>query len=345
MIKNSGNFLRWFIVVAGISFISFSFYAYQIFFTPNVNVDKKASYLLIPTGATFQTVIDSMNKKQLLYDELSFMFLTKLLKYRDNVKPGRYLIDSSANNLDIIKKLKNGGQTPVKLTFNNLRLKKDLAQRLSRSLEPSEEQFLTALKDPATAASYGLDSNTFMVMFIPNSYEVYWNNSVKTIFDKMHKEYEKFWTPERLTKASEGGLSPVQVSILASIVEAESNNKAERPIIAGVYLNRLRQNMPLQADPTLKFALGDFGLKRIYSGHTEIESPYNTYKYTGLPPGPINLPSINAIDAVLNAEHHNYIYFCASENLNGTHNFAANYSEHQKNAEKYQKALNKLKIK
>ena len=345
MIKNSGNLLRWFIVVAGISFISFSFYAYQIFFTPNVNVDKKATYLLIPTGATFQTALDSMNKHQLLYDELSFMFLTKLLKYRDNVKPGRYLIEGNADNLDIIKKLKNGNQAPVTLTFNNLRLKKDLAKKLSLTLEPSEQEFLAALRDSVIASSFGLDTNTIMVMFIPNSYEIYWNTGVKGLLDKMHKEYEKFWTEDRRTKASEGGLTPVQVSILASIVEAESNNKAERPTIAGVYLNRLRKNMPLQADPTLVFAHQNFTIKRVYSGHKEIDSPYNTYKYTGLPPGPINLPSINAIDAVLNAEHHDYIYFCASDSLNGTHDFAANYSQHQKNANKYQKALNKLKIK
>ncbi len=344
MATNSGNILRWIIVVAGISFTSFSFYAYQIFFTPNVNVEKKASYLLIPTGATFETVMDSINKQKLLYDELSFMFLTKFLKYRDNIKPGRYLMDSSASNLSIIKKLKNGNQTPVKLTFNNIRLKKDLAEKLSLSLEPSEAEFLTALKDTAIARAFGMDSATIMTIFIPNSYEVYWNIGVKSLFEKMHKEYEKFWTEERLAKAREGGLSPVQVSILASIVEAETNNKAERPRVAGVYLNRLKQNMPLQADPTVKFAVGDFSLKRIYSVHTTTDSPYNTYKNTGLPPGPIDLPSINAIDAVLNAEHHNYVYFCASEELNGSHNFAATYKEHQANAEKYQKALNKLKI-
>jgi len=344
MANNSGNLLRWFIVAAGISFISFSFYAYQIFFTANVNVDKKATYLYIPTGAKFETVVDSLNKHDLLYDKLSFLFLSKLLKYRDNIKPGRYLIDSSASNLNIIQKLKNGYQAPVTLTFNNVRLKQDLARKLGKSLESSEADFLAALKDTAEARAYGFDTTTILVMFIPNSYEVYWNISVKSLLDKMHKEYTKFWTEDRLTKASEGGLSPIQVSILASIVEAETNNKTERPTVAGVYLNRLKKNMPLQADPTVKFALGDFSIKRIYEGYTKIESPYNTYKNTGLPPGPIDLPSINSIDAVLNAEQHNYIYFCASDELNGKHNFAATYTEHLKNANKYQDALDKRKI-
>ncbi len=333
------------IITIGMMLATFSYYAYQIFFTANIQVDKKDTYLYIPTGATFEILTDSLNKNEVLNDQMSFYFLSKLLKYRDNIKPGRYLLQKNRSNWETIKMLKRGRQTPVKLTFNNVRLKSDLAEKVSSKLEFSEDEFLKNISDGALAKQYGFTSETFMCMFIPNTYEFYWNISSKDFLDKMHKEYKKFWNVERTDKAKKMNMTPIEVTILASIVEAETNKKDEKARVAGVYKNRLNLNMPLQADPTVKFAVGDFSIKRIYSGHLALNSPYNTYMYAGLPPGPIDLPSVTSIDAVLNYEKHTYLYFCAHHDLSGHHDFAATYAEHQKNAEKYRKALNKLKIK
>jgi len=207
-----------------------------------------------------------------------------------------------------------------------------------------EDQFLALLQDSVYIRKFDFNEETIMSMFIPNTYEVWWNTSPEALFDRMYKEYNDFWTDERKKKAAELGLNPKEVSTLASIVQAESQKKDERAKIAGVYLNRLKLNMPLQADPTLVFALGDFSLKRILNIHKETESPYNTYKYAGLPPGPINLPDINSLDAVLNYEDHDYLYFCAKEDFSGYHAFAKTLSEHNANARRYQAALNAAKI-
>ncbi|HEY8401030.1 MAG TPA: endolytic transglycosylase MltG [Cytophagaceae bacterium] len=348
--NNKNKKLRVFIVVLILLFVSFSYYGYQIFFTPNFNTQKNNAgenpdrYLLIPTGATFQTVLDSLEKNKLIEDKLSFAFLAKLSGYQDNVKAGRYLIENNDTNLTLLKRLKNGQQTPVKLTFNSIRLKKDFIERISHRFEFSKEELDSLLNTPAFVSKFGLDTTTVMTLFLPNTYEIFWNISAEDFVERMQYEHNVFWTDERKAKAQAAGLTPVQVSILASIVEAETNKKSEKARIAGLYLNRIRIGMPLQADPTVKFAVGDFTLKRIYKGHIETDSPYNTYKYAGLPPGPINLPSLESIEAVLNHEKHKYIYFCASHELNGYHNFAETYEAHQKNAERYRKALNKLNI-
>jgi UPF0755 protein len=350
-IKKSGNFKRWLIVALGISFISFSFYAYQIFFTANFNVNKEKDpnkpsvFLLIPTGANFQAVIDSLEKHSWVEDELSFMFLSKLMKYREYVKPGRYELKPDANNLEVIKKLKRGQQTPVKVTFNNLRLKRDLAERLGVILEPSPAEIYKLMNDPEFVKKFGFDTTNIPCMFIPNTYQMYWNISARELFQKMNKEYKKFWNAERVAKANAIGLTPVQVSVLASIVEAETNKPEERPIVAGIYINRLKVDMPLQADPTLVFIAGDFGLKRILDIHKQNDSPYNTYKYKGIPPGPIRIPDIKTLDAVLNYEKTKYLYFCASPTKLGYHAFAETYKEQITNARLYQKYLNDNNIK
>jgi UPF0755 protein len=338
--------LRIAVAIAGFIFISFSFYVYQIFLTPNVLIDEgdKEVELFIPTGATIETVKDSLTKKRIVHDQKSFFFLTRLLNYNEAIKPGRYIITPKMANLQLIKKLKRGLQDPVKLTFNNIRLKQDLIQRLDVKIEASEHEIDSMMKDVNLTKQYGFDTTTILSMFIPNTYEFYWNTSAKKLFDRMHDEYQKFWNEERIQKAKSLGLTPVQVSIMASIVEAETQQRTEKSRIAGVYLNRLKQGMPLQADPTVKFAIGDFSIKRILSGHTQIESPYNTYKYAGLPPGPINLPSVVSLDAVLNAENHKYLYFCASPKNPGFHDFAEDYNDHVNNANRYHKHLNKIKI-
>lgn len=345
--KKSQYRLRVAVAIAGFLFVSFSFYVYQIFLTPNILIDEgdKEVELLIPTGATIQTVKDSLTKKDIVHDQKSFFFLTRLFNYNESIKPGRYLIQPKMANFQLIKKLKRGLQDPVKLTFNNIRLKKDLSQKIDLKIEASEHEIDSMMKDAALTKTYGFDTTTIIAMFIPNTYEFYWNTSAKKLFDRMHDEYQKFWSEERLQKAKALGLTPIEVSIVASIVEAETQQRSEKSRIAGVYLNRLKEGMPLQADPTVKFAIGDFSIKRILSGHTLIESPYNTYKYPGLPPGPINLPSVVSLDAVLNAENHKFIYFCASPKNPGFHDFAEDYNDHVNNANRYHKHLNKNKIK
>lgn len=322
-----------------------SFYFYQVAKAPNLQVDKQETYLLIPTGATYRTVIDSLKKNDILHDELSFSFLAKLLDYQEAVKPGRYLIKKDMGNREALLMLRAGRQTPVKLTFNNIRLKSELAYKLCRHLEADSVAFKKMLNDQALVKQLGFDTTTIMCMFLPNTYELYWNTSAQELLSRMNKEYKKFWTEERIQKAASINFTPVQVSILASIVQAEQAQKAdERPKVAGLYINRLKTGMPLQADPTLKFGLKNFGLKRILKVHMEVDSPYNTYKHPGLPPGPINLPSISSLNAVLNYEKHDYLYMCAKEDFSGYHNFADDFNDHLKNARLYQKALNAANI-
>lgn len=337
--------LRQFIVLAMLLFVCFSYYIYQILFTPNFQWQKGDGYLYIRKGADFKEVLDSLKKNDMLQDVKSFAFIAKLAGYQDKVRAGRYMIKANSNNIKVVRMLRNGKQEPVKLTFNNIRLKEDLAEKVGGKFYFSEDSLLHYLKDPEVAKHYGFDTSTFMSMFIPNTYEFYWDVKSKVFLDKMHKEYEKFWTKERLDKAKAIGFTPVQVSTLASIVEAETNQQTERSRIAGLYINRLNINMPLQADPTVKYAVRDFSIKRIYQVHTQINSPYNTYKYTGLPPGPINLPSIASIDAVLNYERNKYLYFCASCTRIGFHDFTENYNDHVNNANRYRGYLDKEKIK
>jgi UPF0755 protein len=348
--KKSGDLKKWLIVALGISFISFSFYAYQIYFTANFNLNKdkdpkkQSVYLLIPTGANFQTVLDTLEKHKWVEDELSFMFLSKLMNYRDHVKSGRYELRPDARNLEVIKMLKRGQQKPVKITFNNLRLKRELADRLGAILEPKPAEIYKLMNDEDFVKKFGFDTTNIACMFLPNTYEMYWNISPKDLFERMNKEYKKFWNAERIAKANAIGLTPVQVSILASIVEAETNKPSETATVAGVYINRLKVDMPLQADPTLVYICGDFNLKRILDIHKENESPYNTYKFKGLPPGPIRIPDIKTIDAVLNYQKSKYLYFCASSTNLGYHAFAETYKEQINNAKLYQKYLNENNI-
>ncbi|RZS96769.1 endolytic transglycosylase MltG [Cecembia calidifontis] len=332
------------IITFSVMLTSLSFYFYQAFFSPNALVDKEEPYLLkIPSNATFKQVSDSLYNNGVINDIITFSFVAKVMDYQESVKPGLFTIPPRTNNLNLIRILR-GSQTPVKVTFNNIRTKEDLAERLTKNLEMEPEQFLDLLNDSVYISKFGFTKETVMSMFIPNTYELWWNTSPENLFDRMYREYDKFWTEERKQKARKIGLSPIEVSTLASIVQAETQKADERPRVAGVYMNRLRINMPLQADPTLVFAAGDFSIRRVLNTHKEIDSPYNTYKYTGLPPGPINLPEISALDAVLNYENHDYLYFCAKDDFSGYHAFAKNFNDHLINARKYQVALNKANI-
>lgn len=328
-----------FLVVFTVLLTTFSFYGYQIVRTPNILVDKNDRILLIPEGSDFSGVRDTLFKYNYVQDMVSFSFIAKLMGYDVSVKPGRYRLNKNMSNVAAIRLLRAGIQEPTYITFNIVRLKEDLATRITQNIEMTPVDFLFTLDRYGKENKKGFDENTVLCQFIPNTYEVYWNISPDALIRRMEEEYERFWNETRTGKAAALDLTPVEVSILASIVQAEARNIDEGPVISGLYLNRLRKNMYLQADPTLVYASGDFTLKRVLNVHRQIDSPYNTYKYKGLPPGPINLPEIWAIDAVLDYQQHNYIYMCAKEDFSGNHNFATNLRDHNRNAERYQRAL------
>ncbi|MBC3541384.1 endolytic transglycosylase MltG [Rufibacter sediminis] len=333
------------LVVLMFLFVCFSYYAYQIVYTPNVENKGEPVYVLIPNGATYEQAMDSIDSKKVIIDRLSLRFMAKLMDYPELVKPGRYELKDGMTNYKLIAKLRSGDQDPVKLTYTNVRLKKDLAQKLSTFINASPAKIDSLLNSPAYTQKLGFDTTTILTMFIPNTYEMYWTTSAEDMMERMKKEYDNFWTEERKAKAQDVGLSQKEVSILASIVQAEQSVHAdERPRIAGVYLNRLKRNMALQADPTVVFATGDFTIRRVLNVHLKTNSPYNTYLNKGLPPGPINLPSITSINAVLNPEEHEYLYFCAKEDFSGYHAFAVTEAEHRRNAQRFHAAMNQRNI-
>ncbi|KUK77305.1 MAG: Aminodeoxychorismate lyase, partial [Proteiniphilum acetatigenes] len=279
-----------------------------------------------------------------LPSERIFRFLAERMNYPGSVKSGRYAIREGMTMPDVIRMLRSGNQAPLNITFNNIRTPEDLAGRLSGQLMIDSLTLLETLRDHTVAEKLGFNNETILAMFIPNTYEVYWDMNAEELMQRMKKEYERFWNDNRRKKAEERGLSPVEIAILASIVEEEATYADEYPIVAGLYLNRLKKGMRLEADPTVKFAVGDFSLRRILYKHLEVESPYNTYKREGLPPGPIRIPSIAAIDATLSAQQHNYLFMCAKDDLSGRHNFAVTHAEHMRNAARYQRALNQRGI-
>ena len=336
------NLIRYAIVVAAIVIPVVAFYVWQIFKTPNVNTRSEQDfYLYIPTrSATFETVMDTLKAHELVKDEMSFRLLAKQMKYPQLVKPGRYRIKPNMNNRDVLTMLRAGDQAPLKITFNNVRLKSQLVGKIGNKFEFDSTAFAALLNDPETARFYGFTPETIVAMFLPNTYEIFWNTTPRKLMGRMKSEYDAFWNADRQAKAAALGLTPVEVMTLASIVQGETQKPDEKPRVAGVYLNRLRLGMLLQADPTVIYALQDFGIRRLLFKHLTYDSPYNTYRYKGLPPGPINLPDATSIDAVLNPEQHDYLYFCASPEFNGYHIFARNAQEHAANARLYQQALN-----
>ena len=280
----------------------------------------------------------------MLIDKNSFEWVAERKNYRYNIKAGRYFINRELNNNELLNLLRSGMQIPVKVTFNHLRTKEQLMGKISAQIEADSITIINQLSDTTFLIETGLNNDNVSCLFIPNTYEFYWNISATEFLNKMQKEYDKFWNNERLKKAATIGLTKFEVSTLASIVEMESYKKEEHPIIARLYLNRLKKGMKLQSDPTIIFAIGDFTIRRVLTKDLKINSPYNTYLHKGLPPGPICLPSINAIDAVLNASKNDYLFMCAREDFSGYHNFAKTSKEHSKNARKYRRALNKQKI-
>lgn len=335
-LKVAGGILALFIIIL-------LWKGYKIFF--GASVTDSESYLYIYTNDNYTDVLHRIKTSKITRNASNFDWAAKAMKYPENIKPGKYKLRPGMTNRELLGNLRGGYQEPVKLQFANLRLKENFAGLLGRNFQADSAQFLALLTNEGTAAQYGFTIDNFYSMFIPNTYELYWNTSPDKVIDRLHEEYKKFWTVERLEKAKALNLTPQEVSILASIVRGEALHNDEMPSIAGLYLNRLKKGMLLQADPTVIFANNDFTIRRVLNKHLTIDNPYNTYRYKGLPPGPINMPSIAAIDAVLNPANHNYIYMCAKEDFSGYHAFATTMSEHLVNARKFQKALDERNIK
>jgi UPF0755 protein len=319
--------------------ISFSFYAYQIVYTPNILVDKEDKMFIINDVFTFHDVQHDLLEGGYVHDPVSFGFLARIAGYDEQLKSGRYILKKNMTNLQALRVLRSGKQEPVRITFNNVRLIPELAEKITRNLAMTPQEFEASVVAFSMGNDEGFNKDNVMAMFIPNTYEVYYNVSPAALVGRMNAEYKNFWNNDRIAKQTALGLSKIEVSVLASIVQAETVKREEGPTIAGLYINRLRKGIPLQADPTLVFALGDFTLKRVLNEHKQIDSPYNTYRNAGLPPGPINLPEIRSIDAVLNYTRSDYYYMCAREDFSGYHNFTGDYQEHMNNAIRYQRAL------
>ena len=297
--------------------------------------------LYIGTGGTLETVIDSLQVRGMI-GQAGRLRRFALLRDLHQVRPGYYQLERGTSYSALINRLLSGSQTPVRVTFNNARTLNRLAGMVARYLESDSVAFATTFANDSLIRAQGFTASTFLSMFIPNTYEFYWTTPPEAFVSRMKKEYDRFWNEDREQWRSALNLSREEVMTLASIVYEETKKSDEMARVAGVYLNRLRRGMLLQADPTVKYAVGDPTLKRILHKHLEIDSPYNTYKYPGLPPGPISMPSIQAIDAVLTPEQHDYLYFCAREDFSGYHNFARTLSEHNRNARAYVAALNRL---
>lgn len=331
-------------VVFSVLLTTFTFYFYQMFKGANILLDKSDLVITIEKGETFSELRARLYDAEIVQEAVSFSFVAKVLDYQEAVKPGVYLLKSGMSNLDVVRMLRAGAQVPVRVTFNNVRLKNELAEKITANTGIKASDFEALLSDEGFLAKYNLNADNSMSVFLPDTYEVYWTISAEELFDKMYKAHQQFWTAGRKQKADALNLTPVEVSILASIVQAETIMSDERSKVAGLYLNRLRKRMYLQADPTVKYALGDFAIQRILTKDTRVKSPYNTYVNRGLPPGPINLPSIASIESVLNYEKHDYLYMCAKEDFSGYHSFAKTLAQHNVNASKLHRALNRRNI-
>jgi UPF0755 protein len=311
-----------------------------LFMGPATNFEDARATLYISSKATTkQAVLDSINKNELVKNESAFAWLANRMNYWERIKPGKYEIKKGSSLLDIVRMLRNGRQTPVNLVITKLRTKEDLARVIGNKFEPDSAEAISFLDNKDSLQAFSKTPETVMTAILPDTYTFFWNTSPKNIYKKLADEEKKFWTEERTQKAGKLGLTPLQVYTLASIVDEETNAVKEKGTIASVYINRVNKNMPLQADPTIRFALNDFTIKRVYGDHLKVASPYNTYQNTGLPPGPICTPSKKTIDAVLNAPATEYLYFVADSSFNGTHSFSVTYDEHLQKAKAYQKAF------
>ncbi len=317
--------------------------AWQVF-GPTVSAPE-SKYFYIKTGTAYSDVRQSLIDQKIISSTYFFDLISKQLKYPRLVKAGRYQVKNGSSIFTLIRMLRSGNQAPVNLVINKLRLKEDLAQKIAANFECDSASVMDVLTDTKTLQKFNVNNNTLMTIVVPNTYSMLWNASAEKIIDKLYNEKEKFWNTDRLNKAKALNLTPEQVYTMASIVEEETNKEADKGKIASVYMNRINTGIKLQADPTVKFAMKNFGLKRILLKHLAFDSPYNTYINAGLPPGPICTPSTKTIDAVLNAPQTNYIYFVARPDWSGLSNFCQSYEEHLVNAKNYQHFLDSVGIK
>lgn len=310
-----------------------------------INAMDKTQYVYIDNDDNLDSVCTKVGEHAKGLSMRIFTLLASHSSYGENIKKGRYGIDTHIGAYALFKQMKKGEQTPVNLPVPSVRIPETMAARLSKKLEIDSATIYKTLTDPALCQRLECDTNTIMGLFLPNTYNIYWDVTAEELLERMKKEYDRFWTDSRKKKAEALGLKPMEVMTLASIVAEETNYKPEKPIVAGLYLNRLKKGMLLQADPTVKFALKNFGAKRVLNSMLTVDNPYNTYRYAGLPPGPIRNPESDNVDAVLDYTEHDYLYMCAKETFDGTHNFAKTMSEHEANARRYAQALNERGIK
>ncbi|MBS1781873.1 MAG: endolytic transglycosylase MltG [Bacteroidetes bacterium] len=330
-----------------ISLVLLLILAYSLFkiFGSNTDGFRKGNFLFIPTGSNYEQTLKNLQNEGFIKDINSFDFLARRANYPQRVKPGKYQILPGMSNYQILRILRSGKQTPVKITINKIRTQTDFINLIAANLEADTLVFRHMLHDNVYLSQFGLDSNTALCVLIPDTYEFWWNTNADNAFRRFAHYYKNFWNDTRIKQAQAKNLTPVQVSIIASIVDEETNYNPEKPTIASVYLNRLHKGMKLQADPTARFAMGDFSIRRITGKVLSVHSPYNTYQVSGLPPGPICTPAKSSLDAVLQAPKTTYLYFCAKADFSGTHSFSSSFAEHQKNARLFQAALNKRGIK
>lgn len=348
MAKGKRKFGKLFFLLALVVFAVGGYWAYQNVFKSNVHLNgKKYTFIYIPTGAKYEDVLDELYSQNIIDDHKSFEWMAKEMDLPENVNPGKYRIGADMSNRSIVKMIISGKQEKVKLFFNSqIRTKEQFMAYVSEKLEidlGDLEEYCS--NEELLSEKYGVNADNFMSLIVPATYEVVWNTHIDDFFELIKKSYDEVWTKARRTKAQALGYSLPEVTTLASIVQSESGIKSEQQKIAGVYINRLKKEMKLQADPTIVFANQSFDVQRVLSADKEINSPYNTYMYKGLPPGPICLVNSAAIDAVLNYTKHNYIFFCAKKDFSGYSLFTSDYAEHQKNAKEYQNALNQKGIK
>lgn len=305
---------------------------------------QKTQYVYIDLDDNLDSIYNKVRQTGQAGNLTGFRWMARYRDYARCIHTGRYAIHPGENVYHVFSRLYRGYQEPMNLTIGSVRTLDRLARNVGEQLMIDSAEIAAPLSDSAFIHRLGYTPETLPALFIPNTYQVYWNMSVEEFFQRMQKEHAAFWNEKRRAQAQAMHMTPEEVATLASIVEEETNNNAEKPTVAGLYINRLHANMPLQADPTIKFALQNAGIRRITNADLNIDSPYNTYLHTGLPPGPIRIPSIVGLDAVLNYTRHNYLYMCAKEDFSGTHNFASNYRDHLRNARKYWNALNRRKI-
>jgi len=336
--------LIYLVAITAIVALIIIFIASRTIFGASVKTEKNEQVIYIPSGSSYDQVLDTLKSNISVKNLAVFEWLAKKKNYPSHIKPGRYIIHNNISSNELINILRSGRQSPVRLTFNNVRTLNQLAGKIGKQIEADSSAIISFLNEESNYADDGFNRFNIIALFIPNTYDIYWNTDPVKLYNRMLKEFSLFWNEERLSEAKAIGLSPLQVSILASIIDDEVVKADEKPRIAGVYLNRIKRGIPLQACPTIKFALNDFTITRVLKVHLQVDSPYNTYKHNGFPPGPIGCPTISGLESVLNAEKHDYLFFAAKSDFSGYHNFSRTLSEHNHYAALYQKELDKRKI-